>query len=1002
MADNRADGEIIIDTEIRTDGMTLGSKEIEQSLKRMSSKLKGLSDYQKNALQNMLTSFNKLNQEYAKQSAELARLKRQQEELDSAPASNKAMDTLVMKMDNAEQAYRELIARQKELRRELIAPGLDKVASPSEIENILKKSEAYRKLTADIEATKASMDSLNREYQEASANYTGGLDAKKAANLDAIRNTTERLSATNNQLSNSYRTVKETVKGYSNELKKNKTHSKKANNATKRLKGSLLGVHKSAKKAAMSIKRMLAQSLLFAVVFRIYSAVMEGMGEGINNLVLYSDSLNDAMSRLMGSMLQLKNAFGTAFQPIIEFVTPALEQLISHLSEALTWVSHFFSALTGKTSYTVAKKVQQDYRESIDDTTDAMKDQEKVLYSFDTIERATEAKKENEKDDPNKLDPEQMFETKPVQTEMQAFADNVKETFSKIFDPFKEAWEQKGGAVMDSAKYALREIMALAQSVGESFLQVWNNEGYGERITANVLEGVSNLLEAVGYLAHNFRTAWEEGDRGTSIMRGLLTIVETVSNIFLRSTEIIKDWALNLDFSPLLQAVDEVLPYINDTIERVGEVILWLLENVIAPVAKAIIEDLLPRLINILGGVLDVVNALFDALAPLVDDIFNNFLQPLVSFAWDTIMSGLDGIVNALHRVADWIRQNSGLVQNITKLLVAFFAVWEVTKILAFVQQSGGVVGAFKNIATAIGGATAAKVKDVAETVALTALYAVDFVKGIASATVEVGKHAVELVKLAAKQVFVAGKQKLLTAATTAWNKLCTAGKAATQLLSNGFTLLGNALQTPLGKFTLIAGAITGLIALAATLAKNWNAMTPTERMISGLLAAGSAAAVLAVAVGAIGGAAGAAVVAGAIVAGIAAATIAINAGKRQVQSASSAQSRSSGGYALRSAYIPTSTAYIPKLASGTVVPPRAGEFAAILGDNNREAEVVSPLSTMKQALKEAIAEVGGLAGGSRDIHVDLVLDGKKFASAVYKANNQETQRVGVRLVTSG
>lgn len=50
----------------------------------------------------------------------------------------------------------------------------------------------------------------------------------------------------------------------------------------------------------------------------------------------------------------------------------------------------------------------------------------------------------------------------------------------------------------------------------------------------------------------------------------------------------------------------------------------------------------------------------------------------------------------------------------------------------------------------------------------------------------------------------------------------------------------------------------------------------------------------------------------------------------------------------------------IPKLATGTVVPANYGEFAAILGDNKRETEVVSPLSTMKQALIEALAESGG------------------------------------------
>ena len=63
---------------------------------------------------------------------------------------------------------------------------------------------------------------------------------------------------------------------------------------------------------------------------------------------------------------------------------------------------------------------------------------------------------------------------------------------------------------------------------------------------------------------------------------------------------------------------------------------------------------------------------------------------------------------------------------------------------------------------------------------------------------------------------------------------------------------------------------------------------------------------------------------------------------------------------------IPTvSKVHLPRLASGTVVPPRAGEFAAILGDNKQETEVVSPLSTMKQALMEALAE-SGISGGSQ------------------------------------
>lgn len=90
----------------------------------------------------------------------------------------------------------------------------------------------------------------------------------------------------------------------------------------------------------------------------------------------------------------------------------------------------------------------------------------------------------------------------------------------------------------------------------------------------------------------------------------------------------------------------------------------------------------------------------------------------------------------------------------------------------------------------------------------------------------------------------------------------------------------------------------------------------------------------------------------------------------------------------------------MPRLATGTVVPPRAGEFAAILGDNNRETEVVSPLSTMKQALKEALAE-SNIGGGNQIVKAELVLDSTRFGQLVVKLGNSEKNRVGVRMVTT-
>ena len=54
---------------------------------------------------------------------------------------------------------------------------------------------------------------------------------------------------------------------------------------------------------------------------------------------------------------------------------------------------------------------------------------------------------------------------------------------------------------------------------------------------------------------------------------------------------------------------------------------------------------------------------------------------------------------------------------------------------------------------------------------------------------------------------------------------------------------------------------------------------------------------------------------------------------------------------------------------------------------------MVSPLSTMKQALKEAILEVNGVGGG--DIHLTVNLEGKAIYDTVVKRNRMEKNRTG-------
>nr|DAH26217.1 MAG TPA: minor tail protein [Caudoviricetes sp.] len=83
----------------------------------------------------------------------------------------------------------------------------------------------------------------------------------------------------------------------------------------------------------------------------------------------------------------------------------------------------------------------------------------------------------------------------------------------------------------------------------------------------------------------------------------------------------------------------------------------------------------------------------------------------------------------------------------------------------------------------------------------------------------------------------------------------------------------------------------------------------------------------------------------------------------------------------------------LPRLAEGAVIPPNR-EFMAVLGDQKNGTNIETPLETMVQAFRMAMNE----SGGGRSQTIILQLNGREFARAVYKANNDETQRVGLKL----
>lgn len=165
-------------------------------------------------------------------------------------------------------------------------------------------------------------------------------------------------------------------------VKKLSSSAKKASNSMKKLAKESTKANKNFSMLGRTIKQMALSMVLFQVMFK----GIEFLKSGLQNLAVYSKEYNAAMSELMSSTSQLKNAFAVAFQPILNVVIPILSKLIQWVSAAANAVSRFFAVLGGKSTYTKAIKQNKDYAESLDKVGGSADETKGSLAGFDELE----------------------------------------------------------------------------------------------------------------------------------------------------------------------------------------------------------------------------------------------------------------------------------------------------------------------------------------------------------------------------------------------------------------------------------------------------------------------------------------------------------------------------------------------------------------------------------------------------------------------------------------
>lgn len=131
----------------------------------------------------------------------------------------------------------------------------------------------------------------------------------------------------------------------------------------------------------------LAKSVfIFRVISQAFRNMLNGFKDGLKSYAKYSAEYNKSMSGMVSASSQLKNSLAAAVGPILNIVTPALTTMINLITRATQAVSQFIAAITGKATWTRAKKQQIDYVKSLDNTSKAANKAKTSLAGFDDLD----------------------------------------------------------------------------------------------------------------------------------------------------------------------------------------------------------------------------------------------------------------------------------------------------------------------------------------------------------------------------------------------------------------------------------------------------------------------------------------------------------------------------------------------------------------------------------------------------------------------------------------
>ena len=423
-------------------------------------------------------------------------------------------------------------------------------------------------------------------------------------------------------------------------------------------------INKTNNGLGIGIKKILGYAIGIRSLFALFSKLRSAIKEGIDNLAQWRDGnneVNENLSALISSLLQLKNQLAAAFAPIINIVIPILNNFIDALIDAMNYLSQFIATLAGQDTWIKALKVQKNYADSLNKTGKAAKDASGKLAKFDDLDVL------NQKDSGNGsyVDPNDMFEEMPL--------DQVEANVNDWIEKLKKAWETSdfsdfGAAVGAWIRDALAsvpwgDIQEIAQKIAHSVATLLNGffetQGLGKQIGKTLAQAFRTAFVFINEFVHTLH--WDS--IGKFIGESLVSFIEDFPweeagealggafvGIITLAYNMVKTFTEEGGWQSL---VDGILTFVNNFIEeldsvgndgltgwqRLGETIYLTIHGVLTSLTQLINEfpigELMDRLLQVVKAAKP--DQLVSDFIQFAKSVVDGIRRAIIKVPWETV-----------------------------------------------------------------------------------------------------------------------------------------------------------------------------------------------------------------------------------------------------------------------------------------------------------------------------------------------------------------------------